>query len=441
MFKVVFLCCAIAVVTPLWSQVEPTASGGPVTLDDTRMMTPPPVNGGVYPGSVGAESRSNVISGGIVVTGAYNDNLLPGEGTKISDWNYYIVPTISIDRSTPRQSELLNYNVGATLYQNTTELNGITQSAIAEYRLHLSRYTVVSVRDSFNQNNNLFNQANPFSNPGTSSAGSSPVYVFPFQNQIGNTAEAGIAYQYGKNAMIGGGGGYSLLRYENVSTTPGLDNSNMGQASAFLNRRISRDQYLGAIYEFSRITTEPVATATNTNAGFGYYTKYFTNTISFSIKAGPQHYSTRDQSSGASSKSWTPAVQVSAGYQTVRANVSAGYSRSVSVSPGLIGAYLSNLGYLQAQRQFTRRWNVGVSGTYGDFQNVTPSVSSANPGGHTIVGTASLGYRFNERLRAEGGYSRMHQSYASFGTAAQTYPDSNREYGSITYQFSRPLGR
>ncbi|MGA8743306.1 MAG: hypothetical protein WB561_19110 [Terracidiphilus sp.] len=442
MLKIAYFCFAIAAV-PLWSQVQPSATGGGFTLDDTRMMTPPPVSGGAYPKNVGAESRSNFVGGGLVVTGAYNDNIMVDPTQKIADVNYSIVPTISIDRMTPREALALSYSSGFTLYQKTTQLNGVTQNGTADYRFHLTKYAVVNVRDTFSQNFNLFNQANPFSGGGIPTGAPSPtsVFVYPFQNQLGNTLDGGLEYQYGRNAMIGGGGTYSISRFSAVGNTTGLANSNTGGASAFWSRRVSRGQYIGAIYEYSRITTNPVESVTDTNTIFGFYTKYLTSTISFSILGGPQHFDSRDPVSGAASGSWTPAVQGSVGYQTARTSMSAGYSRIVSGAGGLVGAYHSNVAGAEARRQVTRTWNIGAGGSYALFKNVTPTISTYNPGGHTIAGTASVQRSFSERFRVEVGYSRFHQSYDNFGTAAQLFPDCNREYGSVTYQFYRPIGR
>ncbi len=437
-------CFFVITAAPLWSQVQPSASGGQFSLDDTRMMTPPPVSGGVYPVNVGAESRSNFVAGGLVVTGGYNDNIMAGDPTQeIGDVNYSIVPTISIDRRTPRESMSLSYSSGVTLYQKTTQLNGVTQDGSAEYRFHLSPYAVVSVRDTFHQNNNLFNQANPFSGGGIPTGAPSPtsVFVYPFQNQLGNSLDGGLEYQYGRNAMIGGGGTYSFLRYSDTGNTPGLDNSNTGGASAFWSRRVARGEYVGAVYEYSRITTHPIESTTNTHAILGFFTKYLSSTISFSILAGPQHFYSRDPVSGAASGSWTPAVQGSVGYQTTRTSMSAGYSRIVSGAGGLVGAYHSDVAGIEARRQVTRRWNIGVGGSYALFENVTPGISAFNPGGHTLAGTASVQRSFSEHFRIEVGYSRFHQSYDNFGAAAQLFPDCNREYASVTYQFYRPLGR
>ena len=123
MVKIGFLCLAIAAAAPLWSQVEPSGSGGGGGLGDSRMMTPPPVGGGSYPGVVGSEERSNYLSAGLVFTGAYIDNLMVGDGgSPISDETYSFLPTIGFDRQTARQSESLSYSSGFTLYQHTSRV-------------------------------------------------------------------------------------------------------------------------------------------------------------------------------------------------------------------------------------------------------------------------------------------------------------------------------
>ena len=65
MLKIACVCLMFAAGTPLWSQVEPSGSGGGGGLGDSRMMTPAPVGGGAYPGTVGSEERSNYLAGGI----------------------------------------------------------------------------------------------------------------------------------------------------------------------------------------------------------------------------------------------------------------------------------------------------------------------------------------------------------------------------------------
>src|SRR5579872_7022351 len=133
MLKVAFVCFLFAAVTPVWSQVEPIASGGGFELDDEHMMTPPPVSGDAYPVIVGSERRSNYLTGGVVVSAAYVDNLMVAN-SPVGDETYILLPTISLDRNTPRQGETLYYNPGFELYQRSSQLNAVTQHGTAGYR-------------------------------------------------------------------------------------------------------------------------------------------------------------------------------------------------------------------------------------------------------------------------------------------------------------------
>src|SRR5579863_6639246 len=155
MLKITCFCLAIVAAVPLCSQVEPSGSGGNSSLGDSRMMTPPPVGGGAYPGTVGSEERSNYLAGGLVFTGAYIDNLMVGNVTSpISDETYSFLPTIGFDRRTPRQGESLSYSSGFTLYQHTSQYNSVAQTANASYQFRISPYTVIVLGDTFQQNNN-----------------------------------------------------------------------------------------------------------------------------------------------------------------------------------------------------------------------------------------------------------------------------------------------
>jgi hypothetical protein len=107
---------------------------------------------------------------------------------------------------------------------------------------------------------------------------------------------------------------------------------------------------------------------------------------------------------------------------------------------GLPGAFETNTTNAAARWQIARTWNTGVAGNYFINKSLTPSFTPSNPGGHTISGTVSVQHSMGEHFRAELGYSRLHQSYSGIAVISNA-PDSNREYISLSYQFSRPLGR
>lgn len=437
------VCLLLISATAVWSQVEPAATGGGFDLDDLHMMTPPPVSGDAYPVMVGSEIRSNYLGGGLVFTGAYMDNLLAtnAAGGAVADETYAIQPTFDFDRRTPRQGESLTYTTGATLYQHTSALNGITQNSTAGYRFHISPYAVIEFHDAFAQNYNLYNQGNPFTGSGVSGAPGSTgtVLVAPFANQLSNSTSADIDYQYGRNAMIGGSATYSFLHYLGNSNTAGLSDGDSTGATAFYSRRLARAEYVGVVYQFSKFTTHPIETYTVTHTIFGFYTHYFTRSISVSVLAGPEQYTPWSRIVPKQAH-WTPAVQGSIGWESPRLSASVSYSRIVAGAGGLVGTYKANLVGLSVQMALSRKWSIGGMGNYSLLDAVNSSAAVNGPGGHTLVGTGFLRRRIAERLSVEAGYGHFHETYNGL-SALSGSPDSNRAYGSINYSFLRPLGR
>lgn len=439
MLKIACFSLVIAIAVPVWSQVEPSASGGGFDLDDTHMMTPPPVSGDAYPVVVGAETRANYFDVGFVFTGSYVDNLMFEQTTKaISDGVYYFVPAVSFDRRTPRQGETLHYSSGFTLYQNTSQLNGVSQDASADYRFHMSPYAVIEISDRFQQNSNLYNQSNPFVGGGVSGTpgSSNTVLIAPFANELVNSSNAGIDYQYGRNAMVGGRGSYDFLHYANDSHNVGLNNANTTSAMGFFSRRIGRSEYAGAAYQFSKFSTHPIDTDTVTHNVFGFYTHYFTRSFSLSLLGGPEHYAAQSPSV-AKREAWTPAAQGSLGWQTLRTNLGISFTHTVSGAPGLGGAYHADMAGMTARVAFLRTWSVGGNTEYSLLKSVSPTLY---PGGHTVAGAVDVQHKVMEGLTVAAGYQHLHESYGNI-PAVSNFPDSNRVYVSVNYGLHRPLGR
>jgi len=359
-------------------------------------------------------------------------------GATTSDETYSFLPTIGFDRKTPRQSESLSYSAGFSLYQHESDLNSVAQSASGSYRFRLTKYAVLVLGDSFQQNNNLYNQSNPFSGGGVPVPPGQANVISPFQNQLSNTSSAGLHYQYARNAMIGASGSYSLQQFSESAS--GLNNEGSTGASGFFSRRIAGTHYVGATYQFTKFVTHPVDTYTLTHILFGFYTHYFTESFSFSILGGPELYTTWGAGTP-SQTAWTPAVQGSLGWQNAHTNVTGSYSHVVSGAGGLIGTYHSDLVNVSWRHALSRVWNLGANVNYSLFDNVNTSAAAVyGTGGNSIYGGVYLDHRFTERLNGQVGYGHFHQDYAGIPSASNS-PDSNRVNISIMYGFSRPLGR
>jgi len=116
------------------------------------------------------------------------------------------------------------------------------------------------------------------------------------------------------------------------------------------------------------------------------------------------------------------------------------YAKSVRGGEGLLGAYHSQAANFSGRWQMTRLWSSGLEGSYSTFDSTFQTTTTLNQGGHSLSETVSVRRIINPHLSAEATYSHLHQSYGGV-QAISNFPNSNRVYGSILYQFSRPLGR
>ena len=115
------------------------------------------------------------------------------------------------------------------------------------------------------------------------------------------------------------------------------------------------------------------------------------------------------------------------------------YSRVISGGGGLVGAVQLNSASASFRQQMTRRLSGSLAAAYTQ-NDVLASASAAGNKGHTVAGTASLQQQVGPHINLLLGYTRLHQVYSNVAVLAAT-PDTNREFVSVSYQFSRPLGR
>ncbi len=439
----VCLILVLLTATPVWSQATPD--------DETRMLVPPPVSTESYPTTVGDEGRSNYLATGLILNTAYNDNVIPGgTTTPLSDTSYSIWPTITLNLKTPRQQRTLTYSPGFTFYQHTSALNAADQSVSLNFQYRLTQHITISLNESFQKISNVFNQPNPLSGESISGSAqsSSAAVVAPYADQQSNTTNAELSYQFSANRMIGFSGIANQTKYPNPAEATGLYNSNSLGGSAFYTQRVSRTQYVGLTYQFLRSSGTPVdpkanpantQTEVQTHTLLPFYTIYLTPALSLSVAIGPQ-YVAAAQVLQPSFHSWTPSASASIGWQRSNTNFVVSYSRTVAGNTGLPGAFTSSSANASLRWQMARTWIAESTGSYANSKNFTPFSSPYAPGGHALSGAVSLEYSMNDHFKAQLGYVRLNQSYSGIAVLSVA-PDSNREFISVSYQFTRPLGR
>jgi hypothetical protein len=439
----------------LWSQQDnssvaaPTASApvlsAPLNSDDSgQMLVPPPVSGQTYPLSFTSAERSNYLRGGLTFNTAYSDNVLAGTSpTPVSGVSYSVWPTVALDETTSRLHTVLTYAPGFTFYQRTSAYNEADQNLALDVRYRLSPHVTVSVRDSFQKSSDVFNQPNQGIDLAVSGSaqGGNETVIAPLADRLTNIGNTAITYQFNANGMIGASGTFTNLHYPNPTEVPGLYDAASRGGSAFYSYRISRQHYIGVTYQYQELLSYPttVTNQTQTHAALGFYTFYPARTFSFSFFGGPQYYSTAPEFLSAgqpltpASQAWTPAAGASLNWQARHTAVTVSYLHTVSSSGGLISAVQLDSATASVRRQITRNLSASLAGSYAN----NAVLSAGSLGGHSTSASAALQRQVGEHVSLQAGYTHLHQSYG----AIFPNPDTNREWVSISYQFSRPLGR
>ncbi|MGA2946380.1 MAG: hypothetical protein ABSD86_03425 [Candidatus Sulfotelmatobacter sp.] len=439
----------------LWSQVDNTPAApvpalvGPESTSD-QMLTPPPVSGQSFPTSSTSEERSNYLRGGMAFTSAYTDNALGSvNGHPVSDVSYSVAPFIALDETTPRLHVVSTYAPGFTFYQRESSLNETDQNASINLQYRLSPHVTLSARDGFQKSSNVFNQPD-LASAGAVSGGTQGAnfsVIAPIADRLSNTGNVGLTSQFAANGMVGASGTFTNLHYPDQAEVPGLFDSSSQAGSVFYSLRISKMHYIGVTYEYQRLLSYPTEgqNETQTHAILFFYTLYPTSRFSVSFFGGPQYSDTVQPPLPSlpvqvpEARAWTPAAGASLSWQARLTNIAVSYSHIISGGGGLIGAVHMDSASASVRQQMTRSLSGSLAGGY--VQNdVLASVLAGNINGHTVSGTASLQQEFGQHINLQLGYTRLHQDYSSVAVLAAT-PNTNREFVSISYQFSRPLGR
>jgi hypothetical protein len=453
----------LLIALPLYSQVDNSAAqpASTATTQDnvqdtasnensTLMLTPPVVSGQAYPTMPTSEERSNYLRAGMSFTSAYGNNAVATtNGQPISEMSYSVAPTVALNETTSRLHSVLSYSPGFTFYQQTSDLNASNQNATIDLTYRLSPHVTLSARDGFQKTSSVFNQPD-FTSAGAVSAGTQEAnfsVIPPVAELLRNSGNVGLSYQFAMNEMIGASGTFSNLYYPNPTQVSGLYDSSSQGGSAFYAYRVSKKHYLGATYQYQRLVSSLTTglNETQTNAVLLFYTLYPNSRFSISFFGGPQYSDTVQPPLAPlhvqppAISAWTPAAGGSLSWQGRLSTFAMSYSHLIAGGSGLLGAVHMDNASISLRQKFTRALGGTVGGSY--VQNdVIGSYLPGSYNGHSLSGTVSLQQQFHQNVNLQLGYTRLHQDYGDVAVLSQI-PNTNREFISLSYQFSRPVGR
>lgn len=431
---------------PSSTAIPPDQSDQPISdqpIVDQPMTTPSLVSGAGSPLVFTPDmERSNYLRGGIIVTAGYEDHVLSSVSNVGSDETYTIGPTIGLDLTRTRYRLDLFYSPGFTFYQENTFLDQTSHSLGFSFAYRLSPHVTFTALDSFAKTSGVFSPLdytvdalpNPIDAPNLS-------LIAPVEDTLINTATVGLSYQFGRNDIVGITGSSSLLRYLDSSQAPGLFDSTSESGGAYYTHRFANRNYLGVNYQFQNFDTEGIELATQAHSIYGFYTLYFKPTFSLTLFGGPE-YSITSGGGFPSQQMWSPAGGGTLDWQGKETSFAASFSRRITDGGGLYGAVRAETANASFRAKFTRNVTGSISGSYTDNAILDPVLGTleGSLNGHTISGSASLQRTFGQHVTGSLGYLHLHQSYGDV-PLVDLLPNQNRVWGSISFQFERPLGR
>jgi hypothetical protein len=430
-------------VFPLWAQTGADAAGTGPGGGGGGMMTPAPVSGEGYSMGFTSDTRSNYLRAGLAFSSAYDSDATIGTtGQPVSDVIYTISPTISLDQTRSRLHWVLSYSPGFTFYQKTSSLNQANQNLGVTLGYHLSPHVTLSLRDSFQKTSSVLILPSSDLEQPVSGGVSVPNYsvIAPNAEVLTNTANATLTYQFAANAMVGAGGTFTNLHYPNPAQVPGLSDSSSKGGSAFYTHRLSKMHYIGVTYQYQMFLAFPTAGQSETQAHsiYAFYTVYFKPTLSISAFGGPQYSNTKLFGLPASS-SWSPSGGVSMGWQGKLTSFAASYSKVINDGGGLIQAVQFYAATASLRRQLARTLSVSIGGSYAKNSALNLPTALLTTG-HSISGNASVQRQIGQHLSLQLRYTRLQQSYSNI-VVLSSAPNTNLVMATVSYQFTRPLGR
>ena len=128
------------------------------------------------------------------------------------------------------------------------------------------------------------------------------------------------------------------------------------------------------------------------------------------------------------------------GWQGRLSSLAISYAHLISNGGGLIGAVKTDNVSASIRQQLRRTLSATAAGGYAENDLLAAAPAVINGNGHTVSGTASLQQLFGPAPQCATGIHATSPGLQPVAVLATT-PDTNREFVSISYQFSRPLGR
>lgn len=399
----------------------------------------------------------NLISGSIDVGTSYDDNVLFGSTSRVSDWSYVFRPRLRIALSSSRQSFEFHLSPWLVKFQTVNARDEFTTDSGFDWSYKFTPHVSARLREAFiyadhvgfGSQDTQSSTASGSGTPNLLDPGQGVVFV-PFARRLSSLSDLAITDQIGSQSELQVSGDFYLLRLHNVagvSVFPFVNTESSGGRALYF-YHVSPRQSLGLMYNFQDYSFEQSSTARNL-----VHTVFYVHDIQFSERQsiegfiGPQYSDINNSGSrgtgggvlpGGTSSEVTWAGGLAYGWQGVRTNFRASALRDIGGGEGVLGAVEREEGTVEVRHQLTERLigNIGIG-----YERNNSLFNSALIGTlDSFFASASVIYKIGQSWRVQALYQRNQQSRSGTVNALL---NGNRDIVEFTvgYQFRHPLGR
>jgi len=414
------------------------------------------IQGELGPLSFLTEGSVNMLSGGVALQTAYDDNALLSDDKSLGNSSLLVQPNIAIQETRPRSLWTLNYGLGFTANQKLPERYDYAHNLNFNLQYRVSERLTVRLQDNFVNQTTTFENLNDRASVQGGNVLREPneSIITPLSRRMDNLADLDLIYQLGSGTIASASGSFNTLNFKNTAgSTAQLYDTQLWNANAGFWQRLLGSHWLGASYAVEEMVIKgPVDERTKINVVQLFYTFAPSSHTSLSFFVGPNHTTINDRFQyvippfvipiSITKEHWLVDGGMTFGWRGSRTSVTAKVVRHVSDGGGLTGAVRTHNGDVNLRRQLTAKLVANVGVLYG--ANNTLSRFYSNNSIRTISGTAGLERSVRDDFSVALYYARDHQNWEQvIGGSGSGYraADRNRVSFSIFYHFNRPLGR
>lgn len=429
----------------------------PEAASDQPAPVPVLIDGTITSLALSSElEHTNYLTAGASVGATYDDNIFSAPSGSSGGFSYFLMPFISIDESHARLHWNLSYAAGFVANQHIEPQTQYAHNLGAELDYRLSPHVNVRLQDHFSITTNFYDQLllAPASTPTGTLQQPNTSVITPLAKQISNLASAEITYQFSPGDMVGASGSFYNLSFHDVPLAAlDLLNTQSAQANGFYSHRLAPRNWIGFAYGYQQLSFDPAVQRSYTQSFLLFDTMYLSSKATLSLFAGPE-ISEVDSLVVPSTAGVPPIFIITAPvtqrktlaaggiiftWQGENTSVQASASRRVSDGGGILGAVELNSVTLAARRKVARFTTLSVAGIYGD-NTALGTLAAGGAQLQAASGSFSLDQELRRNLMLTLGYARDYQRESGV-VSPPADVNHNRGWISLTYSFTRPIGR